>query len=136
MFIASDKIVSAIHFQVQYDTADEQVYQHRYSDQQTSFVPETKDFWHWTCMRFALVETNTLVLETNTLKTCIRISVTRTHSQLPATSKQNLGQLHLQKRALSLWGDAQRCYMYMHNGIFHGQIIIYGSILEVLVPQP
>ena len=40
--MAGDEIVSAIHLQVQYDTADEQVY--HYSDWQTSFVLETNIF--------------------------------------------------------------------------------------------
>ena len=39
-----------------------------------------KRFWRWTRTRFVLVETNSLVLETNTLKTRIRISVTHTAS--------------------------------------------------------
>ena len=39
VFIASDEIVSAIHFQIRYDTADKQVY--RYSDRRTRFVLET-----------------------------------------------------------------------------------------------
>ena len=39
------------------------------------------------------------------VETRVRISVTHTHSQLPATSKQNLYRAHLRKRALSRWGD-------------------------------
>ena len=39
------------------------------------------------------------------VETCVRISITHTHSQLPATSKQNLYRAHLRKCALSRWGD-------------------------------
>ena len=40
--IASNRIVSAIHLQIRYDTVDEQVY--CYSDRQTRFVLETNSF--------------------------------------------------------------------------------------------
>ena len=42
VFIASDKIVSVIHLQIRYDTADKRVY--RYSNRQTSLVLETNIF--------------------------------------------------------------------------------------------
>ena len=70
-----------------------------------TFLALDEHFWHWTRTHFVLVETNSLVVEMNTLKTRVRISVPHTHSQLPSTSKLNLYQAHLRKCALSRWGD-------------------------------
>ena len=93
MFIASDEIVSAIRLQIQYDTTD--------SDRRMRFV----------------LEMNILVLDMGAF--CVggdehfcpgdkhienmHSNFNHTHSQLPATSKQNLCLAHLRKRMLSHW---------------------------------
>ena len=103
VFIASDEIhvVPATHFHVQYHIADEQVY--RYSNQQTRFVLETSIFgaghehvsrWRWTLQCWRLTHSK-----------CMFELQSHTHSQLPATFKQNLCRAHLWKPPLSRWGD-------------------------------
>ena len=44
------------------------------------FCSGDEHFWRWTNTHFMLVKTNTSVLETNTLKTLVRISVTHKHT--------------------------------------------------------
>ena len=83
MFIASDEIVCAIHLQIQYDTADEQVY--RYRDRWARFVLETNIFGAGHAFHAGGDE---------------HFSAGDTRSELLATSKQNLYWAHLRKRAL------------------------------------
>ena len=84
MFTASDEIASAIHLQIRYDNVYEQVYCYSYG--RMCFVLEMNIFWRPTSMRFVLVETNTLMLETNMFKTCVRILVTHiaNYQRLPS----------------------------------------------------
>ena len=56
------------------------------------------------------------------VETRVQISVTHTHSQVPATFKQNLYRAHLRKCALLSWGDPKLCICTTAS--FQGQIYI------------
>ena len=71
VFITCDEIVSAIHVQIRYDIADEQV-----------MALDTHAFRAGGDEHFSAGDEH--------VETCVQISITHTHSQLPATSKQNL----------------------------------------------
>ena len=118
MFIASDEIVSAIHLQIQYDTADEHVY--CYSDRQTRFVLDT--------YTFLVLDTHALCAVGDKLfsagdkhveKACSNFSHTHTASYQRLPSRTYI-ELTSENVCFHAGGDPK--VMQMHNGVFQDQI--------------
>ena len=122
-FIATNEIhvhvVFATHLQIQYRTADEDVFA------MNVLCAGDEHFWRWRWKRFTL-EVNTLMLEMNVLKMRDRTSATHIHTRTPtqlhvhvATSDFQTELMlrwllvtatHLQKRVLSCHGDPKSSY--------------------------
>ena len=95
------------------------------------FGAGNKNFWHWRSRCFAL-ETNTLVLESNMLKTCIRSSAT--HTQLATSDFQtecwdNIIGTHLQNLVASRSGTYLRV-CYTHKLLMRNSILCWTKLFS------